>query len=81
MILAVGSLPILLLELERDTLIHHDQAFLYFLNLLVVVAFGVDYIVEISLDFEQEACPLRQSANGQLFPHRPHAGPRGYRRP
>ena len=38
MILAVGSLPILLLELERDTLIHHDRVFLDVVNVAVLIA-------------------------------------------
>ena len=49
MILAVGSLPILLLELERDTLIHHDRVFLDVVNVAVLIAFAVDYIVRLAL--------------------------------
>lgn len=46
---AIGSLPLLLLELKRDELPHADRVFLDIVNVAVLVAFAVDYLVEISL--------------------------------
>ncbi len=48
-VLAVGSLPLLLLELARDRLSHADRVFLDIVNLVVLVAFAVDYVVEVRL--------------------------------
>ena len=48
-VLAVGSLPILLLELDRASLGRNDQAFLDAVNLVVLVAFALDYVVELAL--------------------------------
>jgi voltage-gated potassium channel len=47
MALAVGSLPILLLEVERHRLPHADGVFIDIVNVVVLVAFAVDYIVEL----------------------------------
>jgi voltage-gated potassium channel len=49
MVLAIGSLPILLLELKIDDLPRHDQVFVNVVNVLVLVAFAVDYVVELVL--------------------------------
>lgn len=49
LILAVGSLPLLLLELVRSELPAGDRAFLDFVNIVVLVAFAVDYLVELRL--------------------------------
>jgi voltage-gated potassium channel len=49
LILAIGSLPILALELMRDDLVELDRTFLDVMNLVVLVAFAVDYLVELSL--------------------------------
>jgi voltage-gated potassium channel len=46
LILAVGSLPLLLLELARSDLTRADKTFLDVVNVIVLVAFAVDYIVE-----------------------------------
>jgi voltage-gated potassium channel len=46
--LAIGSLPILLLETQRDDLPRGDQVFIDVVNLTVLVAFGVDYLVRLS---------------------------------
>ncbi|MEZ5375573.1 MAG: ion channel [Acidimicrobiales bacterium] len=48
MILAIGSLPILLLEIQRDDLIRADQVFLDVVNVIVLLAFAVDYGVEFA---------------------------------
>lgn len=49
MALAVGSLPVLLLEVERHSLPAWDRRFIDAVNLVVLVAFAVDYLVELSL--------------------------------
>jgi len=49
MILAVGSLPLLLLELVRQELTGSDRIFLDGVNVVVLVAFAVDYLVEVRL--------------------------------
>jgi voltage-gated potassium channel len=48
-ILAIGSLPILALELMRDQLIRLDRDFLDAMNIAVLIAFAVDYFVELAL--------------------------------
>src|SRR2546421_402713 len=48
-VLAIGSLPLLLLDLVRDDLPHSDQLFLTTVNLAVLVVFAVDYVVELCL--------------------------------
>lgn len=47
--LAIGSLPILLLEVARGELPRSDRLFLDLANVVVLVAFAVDYLVELSL--------------------------------
>ncbi len=49
LILAIGSVPILALELIRDDLISLDRAFLDVMNIVVLVAFATDYIAELTL--------------------------------
>ena len=49
LILVVGSLPLLLLELERSSLTNSDRLFLDIVNVVMLVAFAVDYFVEIIL--------------------------------
>ena len=49
LILAVGSLPLLLLELVRTDLTRSDRVFLDVVNVVVLVAFLVDYVVELWL--------------------------------
>lgn len=46
-VLAVGTLPLLLLEIERDLLPDHDRVFLDVVNLVVLAAFATDYVVEV----------------------------------
>lgn len=48
LILAIGSLPILMLEIDRNELLPSDRRFLDVVNVLVLVAFAVDYVVELS---------------------------------
>lgn len=49
LVLAIGSLPLLLLELDRNDLTAADRVFLDGTNLLVLVAFAVDYVVKLYL--------------------------------
>ena len=47
LMLAIGTLPLLLLEVARGELSHGDQVFLDVVNVVVLVAFGVDYVAEL----------------------------------
>ena len=49
LLIAVGSLPLLLLEIIANRLSDGDQRFLTGVNVAVFVAFAVDYVVEISV--------------------------------
>lgn len=49
LILAIGSLPILALEFIGDDLSSLDQDFITVINILVLVAFAVDYVAELVL--------------------------------
>lgn len=49
LLLAVGSLPLLLLEVVSDRLTNTDQNFITAVNVLVFIAFAVDYLVELSV--------------------------------
>src|SRR3712207_5377770 len=48
-ILAIGSLPLLLLELKRGDLTFADRLLLDVVNIVVLVAFSLDYVVELAL--------------------------------
>lgn len=47
--LAIGSLPLLLLEVARDDLTGVDRLFLDSVNILVLLVFAVDYVIELVL--------------------------------
>lgn len=47
--IAIGSLPILLLETRFDELPDHDQVLIVLVNLVVLVAFATDYLVGLIL--------------------------------
>ena len=49
LLLAVGSLPLLLLEVVSDRFTKTDQNFITAINVLVFIAFAVDYLVELSV--------------------------------
>jgi voltage-gated potassium channel len=49
LLLAVGSLPILLLEVVSERLSTADQNFITTVNVIVFLAFAVDYLVELSI--------------------------------
>jgi voltage-gated potassium channel len=55
LIVAIGSLPLLLLELQRSQLSYADRLFLDVTNVLVLVAFVVDYVVELTLCSDRAA--------------------------
>ena len=47
--LAIGTLPILLLETQRSDLPRGDRVFIDVVNVVVLVAFAVDYVVELAV--------------------------------
>jgi voltage-gated potassium channel len=49
MVLAIGSLPILLLEVARDQLPSADRVLIDVVNIVVLIAFLTDYLVELYL--------------------------------
>jgi voltage-gated potassium channel len=49
MVVAIASLPVLLLEVERHRLPHGDRAFIDGANIVVLVAFAVDYVAELAV--------------------------------
>lgn len=49
LLLAVGSLPLLLLEAVSERLTKTDQNFITATNVIVFVAFAIDYLVELSI--------------------------------
>lgn len=49
LLLAVGSLPLLLLEVVSDRLTKTDQSFVTAINVLIFIAFAIDYLVELSV--------------------------------
>ena len=48
-VIAVGSLPLLLLETISDRLPISDRNFIFIVNLVVFIAFAIDYIVKLVL--------------------------------
>jgi voltage-gated potassium channel len=55
LVLAIGSLPLLLLEIDRHRLSYDDRIFLDVMNILVLVAFAVDYFVELAFASPRQA--------------------------
>jgi voltage-gated potassium channel len=53
LVIAVGSLPLLLLELVADRLSKTDQNFLTAVNVLVFIAFAIDYVVELTVTYNR----------------------------
>lgn len=51
--MAVGSLPLLLLEVVASRLSETDRTFLFVINVLVFVAFAVDYLVELVVTYNR----------------------------
>lgn len=44
-VVALGSVPLLLLEPQRDELLGHDRVLLDVVNIVVLIAFTIDYVV------------------------------------
>jgi voltage-gated potassium channel len=59
-VLAVGSLPLLLLELARGRLSPGDRVFLDVVNIVVLIAFAIDYTVELSVARERHRYVRRE---------------------
>jgi voltage-gated potassium channel len=55
LLLATGSLPLLLLELKRNDLPAHDLVFIDAVNLVVLAAFTVDLVAELRLVDDRRA--------------------------
>ena len=53
LLLAIGSLPLLLLEVVANRLPNGDQKFLIAVNVIVFVAFAIDYLVELAITFNK----------------------------
>jgi len=53
LLIAIGSLPLLLLEVIADRLSESDQNFLTAVNVLVFIAFAVDYFVELAVTYKR----------------------------
>jgi len=51
--MAVGSLPLLLLEVVASRLSETDRTFLFIVNVLVFVAFAIDYLVELAVTYNR----------------------------
>lgn len=49
MALAIGSLPVLLLDFTRDDLPQWDRFAMDLINVVVLVAFAIDYLVELAV--------------------------------
>jgi voltage-gated potassium channel len=60
LVLSIGSLPLLLLELDRDKLPKGDQLFLDVVNYAVLVAFAVDFVVGLVLSKNRLAFVRRE---------------------
>ena len=55
LVLAIGLLPFLLLEFARDELPYADRVMLDVVNVVVLVGFALDYVVEIALASNRRA--------------------------
>ena len=55
LILAIGTLPFLLVEIKREQLPSFDRRVIDTVNLVVLVAFAVDYFVELALASDRRA--------------------------
>ena len=53
LLLAVGSLPLLLLEVVSHRLTQNDQRFISAVNVIVFIAFAVDYLVELTITYKR----------------------------
>jgi len=53
LVMAVGSLPLLLLEVVASRLSETDRTFLFIVSVLVFVAFAIDYLVELAVTYNR----------------------------
>jgi voltage-gated potassium channel len=60
LVIAIGSLPLLLLEVDRHQLAYSDRIFLDVVNILVLVTFAVDYLVELAFAAPRSAYVRRE---------------------
>ena len=72
LLIAVGSLPLLLLEVVSHRLAQNDQRFITLVNVIVFIAFAVDYLVELSITHKRSTYIRTQWASliivfSQLF--------------
>lgn len=79
LLLAVGSLPLLLLEVVSHRLTQNDQRFVFAVNVIVFVAFAIDYLVELSITYKRSIYLRTQWASliivfSQLFALLPALG-------
>ena len=63
LLIAIGSLPLLLLEVIAERLSESDQNFLTAVNVLVSIAFAVDYLVELAVTYKKSAYVRTQWAS------------------
>lgn len=61
--IAIGSLPLLLLEVVADRLSDSDQTFLTAVNVMVFFAFATDYVVGLTLTYERRSYVRTQWAS------------------
>lgn len=59
-VLAVGSLPLLLLEMKRGDMPRGDRLFLDIANIVVLAAFALDYVAELALASDRGAYVRRE---------------------
>jgi voltage-gated potassium channel len=63
LLLAVGSLPLLLLEMVSDRLNQTDQNFITAVNVAVFIAFAIDYLVEFCITHKRTTYVRTQLAS------------------
>ena len=61
--IAIGSLPLLLLEIVAHRLSDSDQTFLTAVNVTVFFAFAIDYVVELAVTYERKSYVRTQWAS------------------
>lgn len=66
LVIAIGSLPLLLLEIERSQLTAADRRFLDVVNVVVFAAFAVDYGVELVMACDRRAYVRAEWINGLI---------------
>ena len=79
LLIAVGSLPLLLLEVVSYRLTQNDQRFITAVNVIVFIAFAIDYLVELTITHKKSTYIRTQWASliivfSQLFALLPALG-------